>query len=229
MDENGEKVITADSLPDSGKAFSKEDIARIKSNEKLGPYFFVKSAIDWLLALVAFLLLLVPFILIGIISFCADPGRVFFTQVRCGRNGKPIRIIKFRTMKKGSIGENVSAEKLKADDYKKTCNAWQRFLRKTSIDELPQIMNILAFQMAFIGPRPLIYQESDVIQERIYNGSIHCKPGLGGLAQVNGRRKLSQTTKGGFDGEYYAKMSFLYDLKLWFKTIFAVLGRFDAA
>ena len=202
--------------------FSKERVKAIRKGEKFRFYIVVKSIIDWVLALIAFLILLVPFILIGFVSFCCDPGTVFFRQTRCGRNGKPFKIIKFRTMKKGVIHAHVSAQNLTDEDYKKTSNAWQRFLRKTSIDELPQIVNILLGQMAFIGPRPLVYNEDEVLEGRIANGSIHCKPGLSGLAQVNGRRAVDYESKAKYDGEYYNHMGFWCDLKLWVKTVMVV-------
>ncbi len=222
------KDANADGPSPHAEPYGEEQIKVIKAGERFRLYIGVKSVIDWIIAFVAFVILLIPFILIGFVSFCCDPGTVFFRQTRCGRNGKPFKIIKFRTMKKGVIHTHVSAQTLTDEDYKKTSNAWQRFLRKTSIDELPQVINILLGQMAFIGPRPLVYNEDEVIKGRVDNGSIHCKPGLSGLAQVNGRRVVDYATKANFDGEYYKNMSLWFDLKLWFKTV-AVVFTHDGA
>ena len=201
------------------KPYRKDEIASISSNEKHKPYMIVKCIIDWLLSFIALPFLLLPFLVISFISFVADPGTVFFCQTRCGRNGKPFKIIKFRTMKKGVIHQHVSAQALSDEDYKRTSNAWQRFLRKTSIDELPQVFNIFLCQMAFIGPRPLVYNEKQVLDGRVENGSIHCRPGMSGLAQINGRRAVDYASKVKYDGEYYQKMSMGFDVKLWLLTV----------
>lgn len=205
------------------RPYSKEYIRQISAAEKRRPYIGIKMVIDWFLALIAAICLTPPLLIVAIISFISDPGPVFFSQTRCGRNGKPFRIIKFRSMKKGVLHAHVSAQTLADEDYKRASNGWQRFLRKTSIDELPQILNILLGQMAFIGPRPLVYNEGSVLKERIDNGSIHCRPGLSGLAQINGRRSVDFASKAKFDGEYYEQMGFFYDAGLWRKTIVTVV------
>lgn len=205
--------------------FTKEQVNAIKAKEKHKFYINVKFIIDWFLALIGIFLLVAPFILIGIISFVSDPGPIFFCQTRCGRNGKPFKIIKFRTMKCGVINKYMSAQELTSEDYQKVCNSWQRILRKTSIDELPQVFNIITGRMSIIGPRPLVYNEKSVIDGRIENGSIHCRPGLSGLAQISGRREVDHKSKATLDGEYYKKMNFCLDIKLFFLTIGKVFKR----
>ena len=228
LEEAKNNISVEDESP-YAKPYSKERVREIRATEKFKPYMILKTIIGWLGAFVALLILLLPFILISIVSFCADPGPVFFLQTRCGRNGKPFKVIKFRTMKRGIIHTHVSAQALTKEDYKKTSNGWQRWLRKTSLDELPQVFNILIGQMAWIGPRPIMYNEYLVIERRIENGAIHCKPGLSGLAQVNGRRAIDYIVKANFDGEYYQKFGLWIDIKLFFKTIFYVFERKDAA
>ena len=187
---------------------------QLKNPQKI--YFVIKTILDFFFSLQGIALSLVPFLIICLISFIDDPGNPFFLQKRLGRNLKPFTIIKFRTMKKNAIDENLPAKLIDDEEYAKVSTKWQRFLRRTSIDELPQVYNVFLFQMSFIGPRPLIPQESSVHEARKANGSIAVRPGLLGLAQEKGRHELTDKAKGYWDGEYVKHFSFHQDVKIFF-------------
>ncbi len=199
---------------------------RLKPSQKV--YFVFKSMMDFVFSLLGIVLSFIPFLIIAIISFCFERSNPFFLQVREGRKGKNFKIIKFRTMKKGLIGEQESASSLNADDYASISNPWQRFLRKTSIDELPQVYNVFLFQMSFIGPRPLILKERDVLDSRHLNGADQVKPGLLGLSQLKGRRGVRGADKAYYDGKYVRDFSFKQDVSIFFRGMIAVFKREEA-
>ena len=191
-------------------------------------YYVFKTGCSFVFSLIGVILSFVPFAIIALISLCFERSNPFFVQTRCGQNGKSFKIIKFRTMRKGAVGENVSASSFSADDYASFSNPWQRFLRKTSIDELPQVYNIFLFQMSFIGPRPLILQEKDVLDSRHNNGADQAKPGLLGLSQLKGRRGVQGEDKAYFDGEYVRHFSLKQDIYIFFHGMIAVFKREEA-
>lgn len=182
-------------------------------------YLFWKRAIDLFGSILAIILLALPFLTIAIIIKCDSKGPVFFRQERVGKNKKLFRIFKFRTMKTNAP-KNVPTHMLENPDLYMT--KFERFLRRTSVDEMPQIFNVFLGQMAFIGPRPALYNQDDLIAERDKYHANDIRPGISGLAQVSGRDELPIPVKARYDGEYYEKMSFPLDVKLFFKTIFKV-------
>lgn len=175
---------------------------------------FVKRLIDIVLAVVSIAVLLIPFVIIAALILVTDPGPVFFKQKRFGKNKKMFRIIKFRTMKVNT--PDLPTDKL--DDPDKYVTRIGRILRKTSLDELPQIFNILVGQMSFIGPRPALWNQKELIKLRDKVHANDVRPGLSGWAQINGRDDIPEKKKAELDGEYVKKMSFCFDLKCFFGT-----------
>lgn len=178
-----------------------------------------KRLIDILVSLCATLMLL-PLILVIIIAVKLDsPGPVFFTQKRMGMNKKLFSILKFRTMKTDTP-RYMPTHMLQHPEQHITRVG--KHLRRSSLDELPQIFNILAGQMSLIGPRPALWNQYDLIAERDKYGANNVRPGLSGWAQINGRDELCIADKARLDGEYVKIMSLAFDFKCFFRTIIAV-------
>lgn len=183
-------------------------------------YFTVKRIIDFCLSLLG-LIILAPLFLVLIVLIKLDsPGPVFFTQKRVGINKNHFNILKFRTMKIDTP-QNMPTHMLENPDQWIT--GIGKFLRKTSLDELPQIINILNGEMSIVGPRPALWNQYDLIKERDKYGANNITPGLTGWAQINGRDELPIVVKAKLDGEYVNRMSFNFDIDIFFKTIFSVL------
>ena len=181
---------------------------------------YIKPLLDILLAIIAIIFLIVPMLLIAIIIKLDSIGGIFFKQKRVGKNKKYFNILKFRTMRNDAPhdvpthllnGANSCITKVGA------------FLRKTSLDELPQLFNILLGQMSFIGPRPALWNQYDLIEERDKYGANNITPGLTGWAQINGRDELPIDIKAKFDGDYVQNENFIFDCKIFLRTIFKVL------
>lgn len=181
---------------------------------------FVKRAIDAALAFVGLVVLAVPMALIALAIKLDSKGPVLFKQKRVGLHKKHFMILKFRTMR---IDTPRDAPTHELSDPKKWITRVGGFLRKTSLDELPQIFNILAGQMSVIGPRPALWNQFDLIAERDKYGANDVVPGLTGWAQINGRDELEIDVKAKLDGEYVERMSFWFDCKCFFGTIASVL------
>jgi O-antigen biosynthesis protein WbqP len=181
---------------------------------------YVKRVIDFTLSLIAMIILLPVFLIIAILIKLDSKGPVLFKQKRVGKNKKYFYILKFRTMRIDTP-EDMPTHMLKTPEMFITRVG--KFLRKTSLDELPQIINILKGEMSIIGPRPALWNQYDLIEERDKYGANDIYPGLTGWAQINGRDELPIDIKAKYDGEYVEKMSFLFDVKIFFKTIFNVL------
>lgn len=185
-------------------------------------YFNAKRYIDFTLALIGIIVLLpVFFVLILAIKYDSK-GPVFFKQKRVGLHKTHFMIFKFRTMRIDTPRDTPTHLLKDPDQY---ITKVGRFLRKTSLDELPQIINILVGEMAVIGPRPALWNQYDLISERDKYGANDVRPGLTGWAQINGRDELSTEVKAKFDGEYVRNMNFLFDVKCFFKTIASVIKR----
>jgi O-antigen biosynthesis protein WbqP len=164
-----------------------------------------------------------PILLIIAIAIKIDSrGPVFFKQKRYGRNKKPFNILKFRSMR---VEAPKSVPTYGLVDSDKYITKLGKFLRKTSLDELPQIFNIFVGQMSFIGPRPVILEEVDLIEERDKYGANALRPGISGWAQINGRDELGYVVKAKYDGEYVKKISFIFDIKCLFGTFLKVLKK----
>ena len=185
-----------------------------------GIYFMVKRLMDIILSLSSIILLIPLFIIIGILIKRDSKGPVIFKQERYGKNKEPFYIYKFRTMRLDAPND-VSTEELK--DSKNYITKIGGFLRRTSLDELPQLFNILLGQMTVVGPRPVVLKEKNLIALRDIYGANNIKPGITGWAQINGRDLLSVEEKAKLDGYYVENMGFKMDINCFFKTIQYVL------
>ena len=183
---------------------------------------FFKRLLDILLSLAACVVLALPMGAIAVWIKLDSPGPVLFRQRRVGAGKTHFNILKFRTMR-GNTPHDVPTHLLQDPNSYITKSG--AFLRKTSLDELPQIYNILAGQMSIIGPRPALYNQYDLIEARDAVHANDVRPGLTGLAQVNGRDELPIDVKARYDGEYAANITFLGDVRIFFATIGYVLGR----
>lgn len=182
-------------------------------------YLILKRIIDFVVSLVALIILLPFFLIFAIIIKVESKGPVFFKQKRIGKNKKYFMIYKFRTMRTDTPKDMPTHMLKNADSY---ITKFGKIMRKTSIDELPQIINILKGQMSIIGPRPALWNQEDLIAERDKYGANNITPGLTGWAQVNGRDELEIPVKAKFDGEYVEKMSLFFDIKVFFRTVIKV-------
>lgn len=180
---------------------------------------FGKRALDIVLSLIAMIVLAIPMLIIIIAIKIDDPGPAIFKQKRVGKGKKLFWLYKFRSMKIDT--PDVPTHLL--ENPGQYISHIGRILRKTSLDELPQIYNIFTGKMSIIGPRPALWNQDDLIAERDKYGANDVKPGLTGWAQINGRDELEIPVKASLDGEYVEKMSFLFDCKCFFGTIASVL------
>ena len=181
---------------------------------------FLKRVIDFILSLIGLIVLSPIFIILCIWIKLDSKGPIFFRQKRVGKNKKHFNILKFRTMYIDTPKDMPTHMLSNPDQYITKAG---KFLRKTSLDELPQIINILKGEMAIIGPRPALWNQDDLIAERDKYGANDIKPGLTGWAQINGRDELEIDVKAALDGEYVRRMSFPFDVKCFFGTITSVL------
>lgn len=184
--------------------------------------FYIKRILDFTLALLAIIVLLPIYFLFSVIGFFTMKGNPFFFQKRPGKNEKIFKLIKFRTM---SNAKDESGNLLPDSER---LNSYGKFLRKASIDELPELFNILKGDMSIVGPRPLAveylmyYNEEEKKRHNV-------RPGLTGLAQVNGRNAVNWPERFAYDLEYVGNVSFMNDVKIILKTIGTVLRRKDVA
>ena len=181
---------------------------------------WVKRLLDILLSGAALVVLCIPMGVIALWIKLDSPGPVLFRQKRVGKNKVLFDILKFRTMRTDTP-HDMPTHMLKNPDAFITRSG--HFLRKTSLDELPQLWNIFVGQMSVVGPRPALWNQYDLIEERDKYGANDVTPGLTGWAQVNGRDELEIPVKAKLDGEYVARLSFGMDLKCFFLTIARVL------
>ena len=181
---------------------------------------FVKRAIDIVLATAGIIVLSLPMLVIAIIIKIDSTGPVFFKQKRVGIHKKHFTILKFRTMRTDTPHDAPTHE---LSDPKRWITKVGGFLRKTSLDELPQLFNIWIGHMSVIGPRPALWNQFDLIAERDKYGANDVRPGLTGWAQINGRDELEIDVKARLDGEYVEKISFGFDVKCFFGTVKSVM------
>lgn len=180
----------------------------------------VKRLLDIILSLCGIIVLIVPMAIIALAIKIDSKGPVFFKQKRVGLNKEHFEILKFRTMLT-ETPKDVPTHEL--SDSKKWITKVGKILRKTSLDELPQLFNIFKGEMSIIGPRPALWNQYDLIEERDKYGANNVRPGLTGLAQISGRDELAIPVKAKLDGEYVEKMSLLFDIKCFIKTIGSVI------
>jgi len=185
-------------------------------------YAKIKRGIDFILAFLG-LILLSPLFLFLMIAIKIDSrGPILFKQKRVGIHKTHFNILKFRTMQINTPQDTPTHLLENPEQY---ITKVGKFLRKTSLDELPQFINILCGHMSVIGPRPALWNQDDLIAERDQYGANDIRPGLTGWAQINGRDELPINVKAKLDGEYIQKMSFVFDCKCFGKTIHHVLTR----
>lgn len=181
---------------------------------------YFKRIIDFILPLLA-CVVLSPFYLLIMLAIKLDSkGPIFFKQRRIGKGKTEFNILKFRTMRIDTPHDMPTHLLQNPEQY---ITKVGKFLRKTSLDELPQIFNILIGQMSIIGPRPALWNQFDLIEERDKYGANDIRPGLTGWAQINGRDELEIEVKAKLDGEYVERMSLGFDIKCFFGTIISVL------
>ncbi len=183
---------------------------------------FFKRLIDIILSGIGLIVLSVPMAIIAVAIHCEDTGPVFFKQKRVGIHKKYFNLYKFRSMKMDTPHDMPTHMLENPEQYILKVGA---FIRKTSLDELPQLWNIFKGDMSIIGPRPALWNQDDLIAERDKYGANDVKPGLTGWAQINGRDELEIPVKARLDGEYVEKQSFLFDCKCFFGTIRSVLRK----
>ena len=181
---------------------------------------FIKRFIDIVLSLVGLIVLAIPMLVFALIVKLDSPGPVLFWQKRVGIHKKTFMMPKFRTMYTDTPA-NMPTHLL--SDPQKWITRSGAWFRKLSIDELPQILCIFTGKMSIIGPRPALWNQEDLIEERDKYGANDVRPGLTGWAQINGRDELEIPVKARLDGEYVQKLSFLFDCRCFFGTIFKVL------
>lgn len=178
-----------------------------------------KILMDLFLALFLLILLSPIFLIISFLIKAESKGPTFFVQKRSGKNGVLFDIFKFRTMKTGT--PDLATDKLENPELYITRVG--KYLRKTSLDELPQLINIIKGDMSFVGPRPALYNQYELIESRKHNGIDGLKPGLTGYAQIMGRDFITDNQKVAYDKYYLENISLLLDIKIMFLTFFKVI------
>lgn len=182
---------------------------------------YIKAFLDLCFALIA-LIIALPFIaIIAVIIKLEDGGPVMFKHKRFGQNKQPFTIYKFRTMKTSAPKNMPTNSLLNAEDH---ITRFGRIMRKLSLDEVPQLINVLRGEMSIVGPRPVILKETDLVALRQKYKANSCKPGITGWAQVNGRDELRIVEKAKMDGEYVRNLGPWMDLKCILLTIYAVVA-----
>jgi len=191
---------------------------------------FIKRLIDILLSIVAIIVLAIPMLIIAIAIKIDDPGPVLFKQRRVGKKKKGeityFMIWKFRSMKMSTPHDTPTHLLENPDQY---ITRVGRFIRKTSLDELPQVYQVFTSKLSAIGPRPALWSQDDLVAEREKYGANDIKPGITGWAQINGRDELEIDVKARLDGEYAAALNagafkgFVMDVKCFFGTFVSVL------
>ena len=183
---------------------------------------YIKRLIDIVLSTCGLLVLAIPMAIIAVIVKFDSRGPVFFWQKRVGIHKTTFMMPKFRTMYTDTPA-NMPTHML--NDPERWITKSGRWLRKLSLDELPQIISIFTGKMSVIGPRPALWNQYDLIAERDKYGANDVLPGLTGWAQINGRDELPISVKAAYDGEYVNNMSFAFDCKCFFGTIACVLKK----
>ena len=182
---------------------------------------YLKRLIDFTVSLIALVVLFPVFLLLGILIKLDSKGPAFFLQKRIGKNKKEFYIYKFRTMKTEAPKDSPTHLLNNPDLYITPLGS---FLRKSSLDELAQLINIVKGDMSIVGPRPALWNQYDLISERDKYDANSIRPGLTGLAQIMGRDELPIEIKSKYDGQYVKEYGFIYDLKIVFKTAFKVIA-----
>ena len=183
-------------------------------------YSTIKRGGDFILSCIGFIILLPLFLVLVVVIRLDSPGPALFRQKRIGIHKKHFYIWKFRTMSKDAP-KDIPTHLQKDTELHMT--SLGRFLRRTSLDELPQLINIIKGEMSIVGPRPALWNQYDLVEERDKYGVHNVKPGLTGWAQINGRDELDISQKARMDGEYVKKIGLGMDVKCFFGTFLPVL------
>ena len=185
-------------------------------------YLKFRYLIEPILALVLLIILVPLFLVIGVWIKLDSSGPVLFKQQRIGQHLSRFDVYKFRSMRADTPGNVPTHQMVQASSY---ITRSGRFLRKTSLDEVPQLLNILKGDMSFIGPRPALYNQDDLVELRKAYNVESLKPGITGWAQIHGRDELELDVKAQLDGCYVGRVSLWMDVKIIVKTLFAVVGK----
>lgn len=191
------------------------------TREQHRPYLVIKRGMDFIFACITLLVLFIPLLIIAGLIKIDSPGSALFKQQRLGLGGKPFTIYKFRTMKKDAPPELATHEFKDSSDYITRIGG---FLRRTSIDELPQLLNIIKGDMSFVGYRPVCLTEEKLNDLRMEYGVFALRPGITGLAQVKGRDTLRSPEKALFDKQYVEECSLKMDIWCCLKTVWTVIS-----
>ena len=188
---------------------------------------FWKRLIDIVLSTIGIIIATIPMCIVALIIKFDSPGPVFFKQKRVGIHKKNFIIIKFRSLPV-TVPHDTPTHQFRAEDL---LSKWQRFMRKSSIDELPQLFCIWIGSMSIVGPRPALWNQDDLVAERDKYGANDIKPGLTGWAQIHGRDEIEIPLKAKLDGDYTAKLkqggfrAFWFDVRCFFGSIIAVVKK----
>lgn len=186
--------------------------------------YFFKRFLDILLSFLGIVVLAAPMLIIALVIVLDSKGPAIFSQDRFGKDGKPFKLYKFRSMKQNAPHDKATRD-IDGQEYITKVGA---FLRKTSLDELPQLFCILKGDMSIIGPRPVVLTETELNDYRKETGALTVRPGLTGLAQVEARDTLKDMKKKAeLDGQYAKELCFTKDVEIFFKTIVKVLKQSD--
>lgn len=215
-----EKIQMADDLHLLIPEEHVRDLSTVNISER--SYCKAKRVMDAVLSFLGLSILLLPMMLIAAAVYIDDPGEVIFSQYRVGMHGKRFKLYKFRTMKKSTPKYLATMEMTDPGRY---ITRVGRILRKTSLDEIPQLFNVLKGDMSLVGPRPLIADEFEIHAMRMRFGVYNIRPGVTGLAQINGRDQISVEEKLRWDVEYLRKFSLETDLKILLATVPKILAR----
>jgi len=192
-----------------------------KLNSRQRKYLPLKYALDFILSLLGLVIFFLPMCLIALIQKLIEPHEpVFFVHDRIGKDGKPFCIVKFRSMK--SVVDHYLPTS-EAPPAEECMTPFGRFLRDSSLDELPQLFQVLAGKMSLVGPRPLIPQEKEIHRMRWEYGVYQLRPGITGWAQINGRDHVKGSKKVELDYEYLKRIGFFTDASILWKTVKAVV------
>lgn len=222
-DSVGTKVVPSLIVENRVPLITEEQVRDLHRVEMPGKrYHFFKRTVDIVLSAMALIALIVPMLVIALLIAIFDPGKIFFTQKRVGKDGKLFNIYKFRTMRMDAFKYMATSD---VDDPRKYLTPLGRNLRKCSLDELPQLINVLRGDMSLVGPRPLIPNEEDIHIMRERFGVYSVRPGITGLAQINGRDTISPAEKVRWDVRYVENFGPVLDMKILFATVPKVFGR----
>lgn len=202
---------------------------KTSSSERASSYPALKRALDIFLSYILLCAAYLPMLFIAIAVKLSSPGKVIFKQTRVGKDGKKFVCYKFRTMREDAPKNMPTSQFCDAERY---ITPVGRFLRRTSLDELPQLFNVICGDMSLVGPRPLIPEEGEVHQKRTELGVYSIRPGITGLAQTRGRDMISDDEKLIYDAEYTENLSLWQDVKILLCTfikVFSAEGIKDAA